>query len=248
MSLDPRFNPLEITQANDLLIGDNQSLRSRRFTDFYFQPNLGKEESTHVFIQGNQLVERWKNHALNPSSHNASFVIAETGFGTGLNFLTAMHYWQQIYQPLYKPLQEQKPSHYLDYIAVEKYPLSHQALQKAIKHYNPLPELADKLLALYPDPISGNYFLDFSKFNINVRLRLIFADALEGLNQLEQDHFLSHTAHHANNNAEKQRASTKNKTVDAWFLDGFAPRENQSMWQEKLFHSIATLSKKESKR
>ena len=57
------------------------TLRSVQFDDIYFSPENGLEETRHVFLNGNNLPELWNN-----KSH---FVIAETGFGTGLNFLAA---------------------------------------------------------------------------------------------------------------------------------------------------------------
>lgn len=54
---------------------------SERFDDIYFSPENGLEETKHVFIEGNDLYNRWKN--LNIQN---SFCILELGFGTGLNF------------------------------------------------------------------------------------------------------------------------------------------------------------------
>src|SRR5690606_11815470 len=53
---------------------------ARDFDDPYFSRDDGPAETTHVFLHGNQLPERFA--ALPP---RARFVIAETGFGTGLN-------------------------------------------------------------------------------------------------------------------------------------------------------------------
>ena len=58
---------------------NNGTPRSARFGDVYFSAGNGVEETRHVFLQQNELPQRWKD-----SDH---FVIAETGFGTGLNFL-----------------------------------------------------------------------------------------------------------------------------------------------------------------
>ncbi len=58
-----------------------QTPKSEQFGDIYFSAEDGLEESRYVFQQGNALWQRWQQHS---ASH---FVIAETGFGTGLNFL-----------------------------------------------------------------------------------------------------------------------------------------------------------------
>src|SRR5437764_703181 len=57
------------------------TLRSAQFDDIYFSAENGLEEKRHVFLRGNNLPELWNN--------KQRFVIAETGFGTGLNFLAA---------------------------------------------------------------------------------------------------------------------------------------------------------------
>ena len=54
--------------------------RSEMFDDCYFSVAGGKEETLHNFIGGNRIMER-----LARLPQGASFVIAETGFGTGSN-------------------------------------------------------------------------------------------------------------------------------------------------------------------
>ena len=63
---------------------------SIRFGDVYFSRDNGLEETRYVFLQHNQLPERF---AQIPEGGN--FVIAENGFGTGLNFLAAWQAWQR---------------------------------------------------------------------------------------------------------------------------------------------------------
>ena len=62
------------------------------FDDVYFSNDSGVDETWHVFIAANQLPERWKAH------QRPHFVIAETGFGTGLNCLVAMQAFAQFRQ------------------------------------------------------------------------------------------------------------------------------------------------------
>lgn len=59
---------------------------SAEFADVYFSKQSGLDESRYVFIQHNQLTERFQQ-----LDNSTPFVVAETGFGTGLNFLTC---WQ----------------------------------------------------------------------------------------------------------------------------------------------------------
>src|SRR5690554_3967083 len=62
---------------------------STEFDDVYFNNANGLAESHYVFIQHNDLPQRWQTHSPAP------FTIAETGFGTGLNFLAT---WAQFIQ------------------------------------------------------------------------------------------------------------------------------------------------------
>ena len=57
---------------------------STEFDDIYFSRQGGLAETEYVFMQQNGLPERWRDRK--------NFVIAETGFGTGLNFLTTVLY------------------------------------------------------------------------------------------------------------------------------------------------------------
>jgi tRNA 5-methylaminomethyl-2-thiouridine biosynthesis bifunctional protein len=60
------------------------TLRSILFDDIYYNPEHGLEETTCVFLEANNLAQRFA--ALPP---NGVFTIAETGFGTGLNAAAA---------------------------------------------------------------------------------------------------------------------------------------------------------------
>jgi len=57
---------------------------SVRFDDPYFSLDNGLAETRHVFLDGNDLPARFRD----------GFSIAELGFGTGLNFLTAWAAWR----------------------------------------------------------------------------------------------------------------------------------------------------------
>lgn len=59
---------------------------SDRFDDPYFSLQNGLEETRHVFLQGNDL----------PARFAPGFHIAELGFGTGLNMLTAWSEWEKV--------------------------------------------------------------------------------------------------------------------------------------------------------
>ncbi|HEY0561945.1 MAG TPA: hypothetical protein VGD04_01340, partial [Methylophilus sp.] len=124
-------NQTENTQTQDIsndaqLIWRDGQPYSSRYQDIYFatdalNPQQGIDETRYVFLQHNQLAERWQNLATD------TFTIAETGFGTGLNFLCACHLWLRTAP---KTLVNEKPS-ILHFISTEKHPLSLTDMQRA---------------------------------------------------------------------------------------------------------------------
>jgi tRNA 5-methylaminomethyl-2-thiouridine biosynthesis bifunctional protein len=184
------------------------------FGDVYFSRANGLEETRHVFLQHNQLTERWQ--ALNDGDH---FTIAETGFGSGLNFLAAWQLWQAI-----APVTAQ-----LHFVSVEKFPLTQQDLKRALALWPELSEFTEQLIAAYP-VIVGHGFHRLNFMQGRIKLTLIIDDASAGFAQLL-----------ATNHPAFARNCAK---VDAWFLDGFAPAKNPQMWSDELFNNIRQLSQR----
>lgn len=182
------------------------------FGDVYFSRANGLEETRHVFLHHNQLAERWR--ALGPSDN---FVIAETGFGSGLNFLAAWELW----------LATAPESAQLHFVTVEKFPLSKQDLGRALSLWPELQFLSQQLIESYPC-IVGEGFHRLNFMDGRIKLTLIIGDAAAGFQQL-----LLTTDPLFSNHIRK---------VDAWFLDGFAPAKNPQMWSEELFSCIHLLS------
>ena len=60
---------------------------SEQFGDVYHNANGGIPKKRHVFLAGNGLPERWAGRE--------RFVIFETGFGPGLNFLVTREAWRR---------------------------------------------------------------------------------------------------------------------------------------------------------
>ncbi|HNG11086.1 MAG TPA: FAD-dependent cmnm(5)s(2)U34 oxidoreductase, partial [Agitococcus sp.] len=118
------------------------------FNDIYFSLENGLAETQYVFLQGNQLAERF---AQLPPQH--SFTIAETGFGTGLNFLATCQLWQQ---------NQTASNTWLHFVSVEKHPLSHQDLRRALALWPELADYAKQLLAQYPPLTAGWHRLCFA--------------------------------------------------------------------------------------
>jgi len=136
--------------------------RSSTFDDIYFSSSGGVEETCHVFLKGNSLPERWQERA--------HFIIAETGFGTGLNFLCTYALWQQT-----------MPSDaFLHYISIEKYPMKKNDLSAVYDHIPHLKPYADALLNQYRP--ATTHHLNFEKGH--VKLTLIIADVKEAFAQM----------------------------------------------------------------
>lgn len=141
---------------------------SSHFDDVYFSRDSGLAETRHVFLQHNQLEQRWA--ALSSGAH---FCIAETGFGTGLNFLCAWQLWDQL----------APADACLHFVSCEKYPLSSTDLQRALALWPELQPWAEVLLAQYTDPAAG--WQHFTLAGGRVTLTLLIGDVLETLPQLD---------------------------------------------------------------
>lgn len=108
------------------------------------------------------------------------------------------------------------PIQNLHFISVEKYPLTLKTFEHSLNAYPQLNELKSTLNKLYPSLIKGTK--NTIKITNNITLTLLIGDAVESLKNLD------------------------NK-ADAWFLDGFSPKKNPKMWNEKLYSTMARLSK-----
>ncbi|WP_189637774.1 bifunctional tRNA (5-methylaminomethyl-2-thiouridine)(34)-methyltransferase MnmD/FAD-dependent 5-carboxymethylaminomethyl-2-thiouridine(34) oxidoreductase MnmC [Thalassotalea sp. HSM 43] len=178
---------------------------SDQFDDIYFDNKHGCLQSEQVFIENNGLPDRWHQF------DGKSFVIAETGFGTGLNFLITAAKFTEFKANTKSDLQ-------LNFITVEKFPLSKDDLCQALKLWPQFSDISNLLLR--------DYQLEQSQLNIrfanDITLTIYFADALQSYRTLADDN---------------------GAMIDAFFLDGFAPRKNSDMWSETLFAEFARLAK-----
>lgn len=141
---------------------------SSEFDDVYFSRASGLEETRHVFLQHNQLAERFAQ--LSPGSH---LVIGETGFGTGLNLLCA---WQLFEQHAPNGCQ-------LHFISTEKYPLRRDDLRRALALWPELADYSSELLNHYIAIHPGFQRLHLA--NGRVILTLLLGDALDSLRELD---------------------------------------------------------------
>lgn len=133
------------------------------FDDIYFSVEGGIEETREVFLKGCGLPDRWMDREV--------FVIGETGFGTGLNFLTTWRLWNQT----------KGSDGRLYFISVEKHPLDQEQLTKALAPFEEFGANRDALIENWPDRVKGFHLLEFG----NVNLILIHDDINNALDELD---------------------------------------------------------------
>ena len=182
---------------------------SEDFQDTYHSTEGAQAESRYLFLEGNQLAQRWRSAYRSPHHTGGCFVIAELGFGCGLNFLETLQLWKAT---------QKRPSR-LHYLAFEKHPLMQTDLARALKQWPELAPAAAELLVQYPEHSAGCHRLFFGK---EVILDLHYGDAVERLNSMRK---------------------SETPAVDAWYLDGFSPPLNSSLWDLTLTRAIASHSK-----
>lgn len=128
---------------------------SRAFGDVYFSAEDGLAETRTVFLKGCGLPEAWRGQR--------QFTVAETGFGTGLNFLALWQLWHQ-----HRP----HPQARLSFISFEAFPLRAEDAARAFAAWPELVPLADQLLARWPGPVKGVRHLAFEDDGIELILHL----------------------------------------------------------------------------
>lgn len=182
---------------------------SRDFEDIYFSNDSGIEETRHVFLAGNQLAARFAE------SQESQFTVAESGFGTGLNFLTL---WQAFTE--HRQRAPDSPLQRLHFISFEKFPLLRDDLIRAHAVWPELAPFAQALQAQWPVALPGCQRLILDQGHVT--LDLWFGDINQVMDHLDE---------------------SLNQRVDAWFLDGFSPAKNPDMWTDKLFAMMARLAR-----
>jgi tRNA 5-methylaminomethyl-2-thiouridine biosynthesis bifunctional protein len=108
---------------------------SSAFGDVYHSTHGGPAQARHVFLGGNDLPVRWQDRE--------RFVILETGFGLGLNFLATWQAWRA----------DTRRCRRLHFISIEKHPFTAPDLAVAQQAW---PEFADLAAILRQHYFAGS--------------------------------------------------------------------------------------------
>ncbi|MBC06566.1 bifunctional tRNA (5-methylaminomethyl-2-thiouridine)(34)-methyltransferase MnmD/FAD-dependent 5-carboxymethylaminomethyl-2-thiouridine(34) oxidoreductase MnmC [Thalassospira sp.] len=147
--------------AGEITWRDGDVPYSPHFGDIYFNPKDGLSETHYVFVEGNNLPNAWHTRE--------NFVIGETGFGTGLNFLAAWQCWDS----------DDNRSKRLHFVSVEKYPLSRDDMIRAHQSWPELSQYSEQLADIWPHETMLPGVHRFSLADGAISLTLLIGDAIE---------------------------------------------------------------------
>ncbi len=136
-------------------------LRADDYDDVYFAARDGLAESRHVFIDGTNFAETLHRHK--------HLTIAETGFGSGLNFLAVLDVLQKF------------SDYQIDYIAFEARPLPADVIARTHAGFPSLAAHSTALLDNLPPRWPGVHLCHFNQGQ--VRLHLHYGEAEDCLAQ-----------------------------------------------------------------
>ncbi len=159
--MSPDFQPIVPAAASFSADG---TLYSPQFDDVYASSQGTLAQAQHVFLNGNDLLERWNK--------SGSFTIVETGFGAGLNFLAT-----------WRALRNAAADSRLHFVSVEKHPFHGRDLERIHERHPELREMSAQLRERYPPLLPGFHRLHFD--GGRVTLTLLFGDAALMLHQLQ---------------------------------------------------------------
>lgn len=134
---------------------------SAAYDDVYHSAAGGLAQARHVFLAGNGLPQRWQGRE--------RFVILETGFGLGLNFLATWQAWRDDPQRCGR----------LHFISFEQHPFDSNDLATAHRRWPELADLALQVQRQWPVLTPGIHRLHFAEEH--VVLTLCFGDAAQWL-------------------------------------------------------------------
>jgi len=138
---------------------------SAAYDDVYHSAYGGPDQARYVFLGGNELPQRWQD--------KDRFVILETGFGLGLNFLATWQAWRDDPQRCRR----------LHFVSIEKHPFTAADLATAQQAWPEFAELAAELQSQWPMLTPGMHRLYLN--GGQVILTLVFGDAASRMRTLD---------------------------------------------------------------
>jgi tRNA 5-methylaminomethyl-2-thiouridine biosynthesis bifunctional protein len=154
--------PLQPLQPATLTFDDEGTPRSSLFDDRYHSCEGPLAQAQFVFLGGNGLPGRWAGRE--------RFVVLETGFGLGLNFLATWRAWRD------DPARCDR----LHFVSVEKHPVAQYDLATYYQRALPqdMGDMAQRLIERWPLPVTGVHRIDFDGGRVVLTLAFGDADAL----------------------------------------------------------------------
>jgi tRNA 5-methylaminomethyl-2-thiouridine biosynthesis bifunctional protein len=150
--------PSRVIVPAQLTFDERGTPYSPLYDDVFHARAGGLAQAQHVFLSGNGLPQRWQGRQ--------RFVVLETGFGQGLNFLATWAAWKS----------DPNRCARLDFFSVEKHPFTRQDLATLHRGYPELAPLAEALQANWPELTAGFHRLELEAGR--VVLTLAFGDAI----------------------------------------------------------------------
>ncbi len=138
------------------ILVNKKSVKSIVYDECYFNSEDGVGESKYVFLEANNLKERFK--------FIENFVLAELGFGTGLNFLLTSKLWSET----------KTNNSLLHYISLEKNPLTKKQMSEIYNIFPSLKGHSTILIKNLPKRTSGIHEIFFK--NEKILLTLVYND------------------------------------------------------------------------
>ncbi|MBI1282935.1 MAG: bifunctional tRNA (5-methylaminomethyl-2-thiouridine)(34)-methyltransferase MnmD/FAD-dependent 5-carboxymethylaminomethyl-2-thiouridine(34) oxidoreductase MnmC [Thiobacillus sp.] len=138
---------------------------SAAYGDIYHSADGAMGQAHHVFLQGCGLPAAWAGRA--------GFVVLETGFGTGLNFMTTWAAWQA---------DPARPAR-LHFLSVEKHPFQAADLARLHAQWPEFAALSSELLANWPTLTPG--FHRIALDGGRVQLTLMLGDVHDCMPQVQ---------------------------------------------------------------
>lgn len=211
---DEQHSPILALKPATVQRKPNGAWASLAYDDVYSMPRHAQAESHFVFLEKNDLPRRfaalWAEAASRRTA--ARFVVAELGFGTGLNFMQTLRLWRDIaaqHPMVPSPLRPR-----LFYISTEKHPLRPGDLAAMHADWPDMAANCAELQQAYPPLVPGYHQREMAG---GETLLLLLGDAQDLLPQLQA-------------------------RVEAWYLDGFSPAKNPALWSDVILAQMQRLS------